>query len=330
VNLQNAFARYVTRTTGHAPVIGAVATGVVAALPLYLRGYYEICRAKLFDRGFLLAMQKPDTRGSTPAEYAGHHRKLRATLDKDVVLVLPHLASYTRQQLVRLRVPFVVPDRQMFLPTLLVDLREHFPRVVEQAPQRLSAAAQVVLLRHLLGRPAGGLVLRELAAELRYSAMTLSNVRHELEAAKLCRSSQDGRSTRLVFDLPKRDLWARAEPLLRDPVKARHWIRWARPPQGWLRAGMTALADLSMVSDDPVPTYAARDRDYRAEIESGHVTGCPGPDEAQARVECWRYEPRLLADAEAVDRLSLFLSLRRTDDERVAQALRQLTADLPW
>jgi hypothetical protein len=246
------------------------------------------------------------------------------------VLVLPQISSYGRQQLVRLGIPFVVPHRQIFLPPLMVDLHERFPRTTRQPLSRFAAASQVVLLRHLLGRHVEAMSLRELAGELGYSAMTLSTVRIELESLGLCKSIQQGRSTHIEFLAPLRTLWERAEPHLRSPVKARHWVRFMHPDKQNLQAGLTALAASSMISDDERPTYAMRSAEYRAQLEKGGIAGCPGPENAQARVECWAYDPRLLSDGPAVDRLSLYLSLRGTHDERVEKALTALLEDSPW
>lgn len=330
MSLRTEFIRYFTNATGHDPAMEAMSAQQVAKLPLFLRSYYDLYRATIFDRSMLLAVQKEKTEISTPAEYAAHHDKLRDVLGEEVVLVLPAIVSYTRQQLLKVRVPFIVPDRQMFLPTLLVDLRERFPRPGRPVTRNLSAAAQVVLLRHLLGRPVEGLALGELARELGYSAMTLTNVRQELEAAKLCRTIREKRQMRLTFPMPRKELWTSAEPLLQDPVKDHHWVRFSRPGEDWLRAGLTALADLTMVADDALPTYAAKYSKLQAETVRGQVVVCPGPEEAQARIEAWRYAPRVLAEGKTVDRLSLVLSLRHTDDERVAQAIRQIVEGMPW
>jgi hypothetical protein len=47
-------------------------------------------------------------------------------------------------------------------------------------------------------------------------------------------------------------------------------------------------------------------------------------------VEVWSYPPKATADGPVVDRLSLYLSLRGTADERVEVALNQLLEDMKW
>ena len=47
-------------------------------------------------------------------------------------------------------------------------------------------------------------------------------------------------------------------------------------------------------------------------------------------MEAWTYPPRAVLDGPVVDRLSLFLSLRGTTDERVEAALGELLAGMKW
>jgi hypothetical protein len=47
-------------------------------------------------------------------------------------------------------------------------------------------------------------------------------------------------------------------------------------------------------------------------------------------VELWSYPPRAVAEGPVVDRLSLFLSLNGTSDERVESALDELLEEMEW
>ena len=44
----------------------------------------------------------------------------------------------------------------------------------------------------------------------------------------------------------------------------------------------------------------------------------------------WNYPPRLLGDGNAVDQISLYLSLRDDTDERIQQALEELLEEIRW
>ena len=97
-----------------------------------------------------------------------------------------------------------------------------------------------------------------------------------------------------------------------------------------LIAGMTALERYTLIAADPVPTFALWQKEYRARVEQGDIVGCEGPDEAEAQIECWAYDPGRLAYGDGVDRLSLYLSLRNTADERVQKELRALLEGVEW
>ena len=160
--------------------------------------------------------------------------------------------------------------------------------------------------------------------------MTLSNVRDELESENLCRVVKDGRSRYLQFKQERRDVWETAKPRLRSPVRTGHWVRWSEPSKWTLVSGVTALAELSLISGDPLPSFALHDRRYRKLLEIGDIQGCPGPDEASARIEAWKYDPTVLTDEHTVDKLSLYLSLQQSGEERIQAALEELLDGMPW
>jgi len=48
------------------------------------------------------------------------------------------------------------------------------------------------------------------------------------------------------------------------------------------------------------------------------------------RIEIWKYDPKLLSHTGTVDKLSLYLSLKDNDDERVQIELDNLLNDIQW
>jgi hypothetical protein len=69
-------------------------------------------------------LENEDWDAGAPGEYEKLMETLRSQLGEPVVLVLSHLPSYARNRMVRMGIPFVVPDSQLFLPTAMIDLRE--------------------------------------------------------------------------------------------------------------------------------------------------------------------------------------------------------------
>jgi hypothetical protein len=133
----------------------------------------------------------------------------------------------------------------------------------------------------------------------------------------------------LEFGLRDKALWDKAEPLMASPVRRTQWVRWGRPRGRAVAAGTTALSQMSMLAEDPIATYAMRDRELVAAFEKGQLLGCNGREEADARMESWKYDPWVLAENGVADPCSLYLSLRGSGDERVQKELSSLIDRLP-
>ncbi|MEO6785231.1 MAG: hypothetical protein ABI318_03770, partial [Chthoniobacteraceae bacterium] len=227
-------------------------------------------------------------------------------------------------------IPFIVPGNQAFLPSALVDFREHFPKPSEKGRSSLSPTAQITVLYHLEREPLRSLPLNSIAEKLHCSAMMLSKVKDELEEAGICKVERIGRSMTLTFPATNRDLWELARDRMTSPVKKTRWVQWRTPGYPALISGISALSRRSMLADDRLPTYALGPKMLESWLEKGTLTGCPDAEQATAKIEVWSYEPKILGGNESVDPLSLYLSLRYTADDRVQQQLERLIEEVKW
>lgn len=321
---------YLESITGLPPDLQRDAVNRARGLPLFLRDRYALRSLRIFGRKCLLALESPDWEPGSPAEYSNHAQALQGALGEPVAIVIPGIPSYARNRMVQAGVPFIVPGSQLFLPSMMVDLRERFSSPPVSPGKRLTPATQCILLYHLLREPLTGLPLRAIAEKVGYSAMNLSRAKDELEAAELCQTGRQGRAVVMEFGEKGRDLWDKALPLLSSPVQKAYWVDWPQVGYPAVPAGLTALSHRSMIEDDRVPTYALPQETYRANLEKGLFRGCPGPGEANVQIEAWRYNPLLLGSENGVDPLSLILSLRDSADERVQQQLETLIEEVRW
>ena len=302
----------------------------VANLPLFLRNRFSFYSMELFGRRWTLAIENASWETGSPGEYEKQSEILGVHLKEPLVFIISTLPSNTRNRMVQKCIPFIVPGNQAFLPSSLVDLREHFPKPRGKGRNLLSPTAQLALLYHLECQPLSGLPLCDIAQKLGCSAMMMSNVKDELEETGICGVVRTGRSIALKFSAEKRALWELAQSKLKSPVTKTRWVHWKEPGYPALLAGISALSRSTMLADERLPIYALGPKMLESWLENGTLIGCPDAEQATAQIEVWSYEPKILGDNERVDTLSLYLSLRDSPDERIQQQLETLIREFPW
>ena len=312
------------------------ALGIVATLapwdkeggiPLFLQDRYRFLNGKLMNLRCLFMVDQREQE-ETPAAIRRHIDMVRNKWDGPVIYLRERITAYHRQRLIGQKVPFVVPGNQMYLPMLGIDLREHF-RKLRQDQASLGPAAQAVLIHALLCTTAE-LCPTALAKHLGYSIMSMSRALDELDTAGLGHATTTGRKRHLRLAGPKLEVWEKAQPLLRSPVVRRNAIRLA--PQTKLpgpRAGLDALAHYSLLAE-PENLAVALDREDWKTLQANGVETAMADEPEATIIEVWSYPPTLFAAEGWVDRLSLFLSLRETQDERVQATLEQMLKEVSW
>lgn len=297
-------------------------------MPIFLQDRYRFFLTEVLDLRCLLMVDAYEEEES-PAAIRKHIEQVRLKWDDPVVYVRERITAYNRKRLIEHKVPFIIPGTQMYLPMLGIDLREHF-RKLWQDVKALSPGAQVVLI-HALLRDRQSLGPTSLSADLGYSIMAMSRALDELEAAGLAQTASKGRTRRLQLVAPPREVWELAQPLLRSPVLKRHAVQYgpgAQLPEP--RAGLEALAHYSMLAEPGNPVVALGRQGWKVlqQTEGGLTTRMDDPE--AAIIEVWSYAPVLFADHGWVDRLSLYLSLRESQDERIQAALEQMIKEVAW
>lgn len=325
---------YFHSVTGVAPQLEPAPGEMVSSLPLYIRELYHWRFAKVFDHEFLFALEKgvkEELNEQTPGDLLQQADVIREKLGRDVVFVLHPVPSFVRNRLVHSRISFIVPGSQMFLPMIPLDLREHFPRRRYSHRGKLLASAQVIVLYQIVKGGLENLSQQEIAREIDYSAMMVSNARDQLESHGLCEIEKRGRAVSLHFPMSRRELWEQSRELMSSPVQKTHWISGDIPDDLRCLAGISALSQKTMLGHDAIPTFAVYHKTFLELLENRRFHGCPIREDANAQVEAWRYDPRLLVDKKGVvDCFSLYLSLESDPDTRVQQELETMMEGIAW
>jgi DNA-binding MarR family transcriptional regulator len=300
-------------------------------LPYFLRDAFEFNEIELLRHPIVLAMSRAEATQSL-AEVRTWLDKAAALSGQPVVYVTDALASYERRRLIEQKLPFIVPGNQLYLPDLGLDLREHFRQRARATEAPLSPSAQAMLIAALLRRPwQPDWQPSKVAFALGYTPMTLSRAVKELTAAGLATSYTTGRTRWLRMEHQPQEIWERAGPVLRTPIRRTVWVA----PQDHViakpirMAGLSALSRYSMLVEPKRPVYAMTAAIWKAAMDAG-VREMPEPTEEAQEWQLWNYSPALVPDVTTVDPLSLTLSLQGTADDRIQQALEELKGQFPW
>ncbi|MCW8208502.1 hypothetical protein D8B24_16025 [Verminephrobacter aporrectodeae subsp. tuberculatae] len=300
-------------------------------LPYFLRDAFQFSELELLGQPVVLAIGRAEAKQSL-SEVRTWLDKVLALAGQPAVYVTDALASYDRRRLIEQKVPFIVPGNQLYLPDLGLDLREYFRQRAPATEAALSPSAQAMLITALLRQPwQPDWQPSKVAAALGYTPMTLSRAVRELTAAGLAAAHTVGRSRWLRMELPPKQVWERARPALRTPVRrtvwvAAHGVAAHRPSR---LAGLSALARHSMLSEPKWPVHALSAADWKAATDAG-VRELPDPEAGAQEWQLWSYSPALMPNASTVDPLSLTLSLQENADDRIQLALDELKGQLPW
>ena len=325
-DLVNRLKRYLLDTLGITVTLSKSAS--LGSLPFFLQDIYDVFQVRLLNENFIVLVSRNDSE-LTPATIHKHIDIVSQQLKMKAVFVCSTISSFNRKRLIEHKVPFVIPGNQMYLPDLGIDLREYFIKKRSKAAI-LGPSTQAVILYALTQTMIEPLTPTQLAEALGYSRMAMTRSFDEIESLELAEVSITGRKRLVSFDKNRRNLWEKALPHLRSPVKGNVWLKALIDELPVCQAGLTALACYSMLTPPKRQIYAAFAKDWKS-IKSKYpheIISCS--DDAGYELEVWSYSPDLFANGKIVDPFSLYLSLRDIKDERVESAIEKMMEGIEW
>lgn len=234
-----------------------------------------------------------------------------------VVLVTKDLTARQRDALIAAGIPFIYPNKQIYLPFMGIVLQERFKAMTENK-EKLSPSAQVMLFYYLYQKKEK-LFLTELKSALNFSSMTLSRASKELENLGILKTGKDKVQKYIWSDKSLKEIYEYVKDYLINPVKRTVYVDAACMEQKDYIAGDSALAEYSMINEPKVKVYATYKLDTDIEAMEDLID-----ESKQAAVQLWAYNPGLLTANGVVDRLSLACSYSDEDDDRINIELEEM------
>lgn len=230
---------------------------VYKKLPLAYRGRYNIFTVEMNGVLWMAIHPKEDV-GLVML------RRDRAGVEKmtglNCAIFLDRTTFYIKEKLMEEGIPFVIDGKQVFLPFIGYLLSKENER--ELPPVHLiSFLTQKMLLIAIYERW-NEVRVSGAAKRLEVSTKSASRCFDELEYLNVKVLGMKGKSRVINIPDDREQLWQQIESVLRNPVIRRFILR--KDMKLEKKAGISALCEYSLLSDNAYPTYAVTKKELKA------------------------------------------------------------------
>jgi hypothetical protein len=299
----------------------------VNKLPIYLGKVFKFHAAEIEEKKIVLA-ELLSVKKFTPNQLKKQQQQLENFSSFPIVFLIDHIEAFQRKRLVEKKIPFIVPGKQLYIPNLLIDLNEVKRGKPAGHREKLSPAAQCLLLFHLQIQNLDEMQLKIIAKKIGYSPMTVSRAAKELMQFSLC-NIIGSKEKALEFILTKKELWNKAVAVATNPVRLKVFVNQLPSSIQLLYAGETAMEHYTHLNAGKIKTVAISKENY-VMLKKKKLLMDANPYEGNYLLEVWNYNPELLGKGKYVDELSLYLTLKNNNDERTQIELEHLVNKIKW
>lgn len=308
----NELKSYIRKVTGFEVEVLDNPTGALQRLPLFIREGYTFIYAEFHNHHIVFVQSKEGD--VTPSQFQKLIPKVESAFECPVVLVFDEMTYYLKEKLIKARISFIVPDKQLFIPFMFMDLSEQ-QKIRITKTESFSPSAQCVLIYHLWMESLESLNFQEIADIFKYTPRTIGRCAKELNNAGAC-SIVGGRSKYLKFDKKNREIWETVQDYLETPVKRTEWLFLTENIEKARIAGLGALSYYSNISTGDIESFAIDAKVFNDLRSRGEIHPTIY-NEHDVRLEIWSYDPTVLTRDDFVDPFSLYLSSVHDQDERI-------------
>ena len=305
------------------PITLADNAEIFKKLPLKFRGNYELFSVYQDSVEWIIAKPKKELRLNA-LRY--DRSQIEKTAGLNCALYFNKLNYYTKETMLNEGIPFILEGKQVFLPFLGMLLSEKDDRRLVPV-HTISFLTQKLILCALYEKW-NDMNATKIAEKLGVTKMSVSRCLDEIEYLDIKILDKSGKTRKVSISEEIRVLWEEIKPVLRNPVIARFQL--AEDIRLDKKAGISALCEFSMLSDNVYPTYAVTKGDLKEtnikiirHISIGEEIGC----EVLELGYFIEYNGKMVQDP-----LSVMLSLSAEDleDERVQICIEEMLEEYVW
>lgn len=301
-------------------------------LPLYMVHSRSFFNVTFYGINFIVVIVNESEKFTADA-LARQVEKYELATSRPVALFFEKTSALQKKAMFKNGIPFLSTPSALFLPFLGIAMQKrkaHAPETVLDVQKKLAPQSQVLFL-HMLYKVKDAYVSKADAARATgLSAMAISRGSKELEARGLVKLKEHGRTIQMTCTTTGHNLFAKAEPYLTNPVEKNIVIMSDNLKSDYLKAGESALSEMSMLSAPKAQTFACTKSDISPTTIDYTKDSRWIPSEKMANVQIWKYSPNLFAINGHVDPISLYMSLKDSTDERIQASLEEMMESVKW
>ena len=298
-------------------------TEILKKLPLKFRGNYELFSVYQDSVEWIIAQPKKELRLNALRH---DRRQIEKASGLNCALYFNKLNYYTKETMLNEGIPFILEERQIFLPFLGMLLSQKDDRRLE--PVHIISFLTQKLILCALYEKWNDMNATRIAEKLGVTKMSISRCFDEIEYLDIKILDKSGKTRRVSVNEEIRVLWEEIKPVLRNPVIARFQL--AEDIQLDKKAGISALSEFSMLSDNGYPTYAVIKSELKEtnikrtrKISIAEEIGC----EVLELGYFMEYNRKMVQDPLSV---VLSLSAEELEDERVQICIEEMLEKYVW
>ena len=284
---------------------------------VFLKSEYQCFKGNILLHKCLFISDKNHQK-KTPLQILKHLSIVQAKVNDSVVIYVNTTVTHTyRSALIEYKIPFLIPNNQMYIPHLAIELKQHFIQA-DKASGTLSPAAQSILIFSLVNH-LEGITAIEVEESLKYSRMSISRAFRDLDALDIAESKK---RKGISF---KKCNWEEYSTFMTSPIiKSLYAKPLIKDQTIGLISGETALAEYSSLAAPEIKCVALFNKELIKLLKNKTIQKCEPFENGAVLIESWAYNPRLLSNSDYVDKFSLSLTMADTYDERIQLSLQEL------
>lgn len=252
--------------------------------------------------------------------------KVQAAAGLNCAIFMDSTICYIKEKMIEEGIPFVLADKQVYLPFIGFLLTSSGERDIAPV-QQISYLTQKLILTAIYEKW-DKVTVSEAAVRLGVTKTSVTRCFDEIEYLSIDILDAKGKSRAITVSEDRKQLWEKLQSVLRNPVISRYELR-----EDLLldkKAGITALCEYSLLSDNDYPTYAITKKEITNTGIKKMKRVCRGEE-----IGCVVLELGYFIDFDnkkIEDPLSVVLSLsdEEKQDERVSISINEMLEEYVW